>query len=58
MSNLKKEVFLGNATVRFYVNANNLIHWSKFKLWDPELRGNGLNYPLQRKVNLGIKVNL
>ncbi|MDO6802008.1 TonB-dependent receptor [Wenyingzhuangia sp. 1_MG-2023] len=54
----KKGGFFGNASIRMYVNANNLIHWSKFKLWDPELRGNGLNYPLQRKVNLGIKVNL
>lgn len=50
--------FFGNASVRMYVNANNVMYWSKFKLWDPELRGNGLNYPLQRKVNLGVRVNL
>lgn len=48
----------GAAAVRMYVSGNNLIHWSKWKLWDPELRGNGLNYPLQRVVNVGVKVNI
>ena len=48
---------LGLDNVRIYVNGTNLIHWSKFKLWDPELRGNGMGYPLQRVVNLGVQVN-
>lgn len=43
--------------LRIYINGTNLIHFSKFKLWDPELRGNGLNYPLQRVVNAGIQIN-
>jgi TonB-linked SusC/RagA family outer membrane protein len=54
----KKGGLFGMADIRIYMNANNVFHWSKFKLWDPELRGNGLNYPLQRVVNVGIKVNL
>jgi TonB-linked SusC/RagA family outer membrane protein len=48
----------GEANVRLYLSGTNLVHWSKFKLWDPELRGNGLNYPLQRTLNIGARVNL
>ncbi|KJD37274.1 hypothetical protein PW52_02340 [Tamlana sedimentorum] len=48
----------GQANVRLYLSGTNLVHWSKFKLWDPELRGNGLNYPLQRTLNIGARVNL
>lgn len=48
----------GQANVRLYLSGTNLMHWSKFKLWDPELRGNGLNYPLQRTINIGARVNL
>ena len=54
----KKGGLFGQASVRLYLNGNNLISWSQFKLWDPELRGNGLNYPLQRVVNIGARVNL
>lgn len=43
-------------TLRLYTSGTNLISWSKFKLWDPELGGNGLNYPLQRVVNVGLQV--
>ncbi|MFB9056324.1 SusC/RagA family TonB-linked outer membrane protein [Mariniflexile ostreae] len=48
----------GQASVRFYLSGTNLAHWSKFKLWDPELRGGGMNYPLQRTANIGVRVNL
>ena len=41
---------------RIYANGSNLAQWSKFKLWDPELGGNGLNYPLQRVINLGVQI--
>ena len=41
---------------RLYVNGTNLFTWSAFKLWDPELKGNGLNYPLQRVFNIGLNV--
>jgi len=31
--------------------------WSKFKMWDPEMAGNGLGYPVQRVYNLGLNIN-
>ena len=33
------------------------MYFSKFKLWDPEQAGNGLGYPPQRVLNLGVQVN-
>lgn len=41
--------------VRVYASGTNLLSFSKFKLWDPEMRGNGLRYPLQRVFNLGVQ---
>ena len=41
---------------RFYVSGTNLLLFSKFKLWDVEMGGNGLGYPLQRVINLGINL--
>ncbi|WP_198674087.1 SusC/RagA family TonB-linked outer membrane protein [Chitinophaga alhagiae] len=49
---------LGLKYCRIYVNGMNLFNITKFDLWDPELGGNGFNYPLQRAFNLGINVNL
>ncbi|UMB60285.1 TonB-dependent receptor [Lutibacter sp. A80] len=43
--------------VRFYATGTNLFVISKFKLWDPELAGNGLGYPNQRVINLGVNVS-
>ncbi|MRG47326.1 SusC/RagA family TonB-linked outer membrane protein [Chitinophaga sp. SYP-B3965] len=43
---------------RFYFNGLNLITWSPFKMWDPELAGNGFAYPIQKVFNLGINLNL
>ena len=42
--------------LRFYFQGNNLLCWSRFKLWDPELAGSGLNYPIQRTFNIGLHV--
>lgn len=42
--------------LRFYFQGNNLWCWSKFDLWDPELAGEGLNYPIQRTFNIGLNV--
>ncbi|MBR1575921.1 MAG: TonB-dependent receptor [Bacteroidales bacterium] len=42
--------------LRFYLQGNNLLCWSRFKLWDPELAGEGLNYPIQRTFNIGAHV--
>lgn len=39
---------------RVYANAQNLFVISKFKVWDPEMGGNGLGYPVQAVYNLGI----
>ncbi|MCC8410225.1 TonB-dependent receptor [Mucilaginibacter sp. UR6-1] len=43
---------------RIYFSGLNLLTWSPFKLWDPEIGGNGFNYPIQRVFNLGLNVNL
>ena len=43
--------------VRFYANGTNLLTFTKFKLWDVEMGGNGLAYPIQRVFNGGIQVS-
>lgn len=50
-----KKMRLG--TVRLYFSGTNLLTFSKFKLWDPEMGGNGLGYPIQRVYNIGLNVN-
>ena len=42
--------------LRVYFQGNNLFCWSKFDLWDPELAGEGFNYPIQRTFNIGLNV--
>ncbi|MGN0201949.1 MAG: SusC/RagA family TonB-linked outer membrane protein [Candidatus Cryptobacteroides sp.] len=43
---------------RVYVSGSNLFTLTPFKYWDPEIGGgNGLSYPLQRTVRLGIQFN-
>lgn len=42
---------------RIYASGTNLMHWSTFKMWDPEMAGDGLGYPLQRVFNLGVNIN-
>jgi TonB-linked SusC/RagA family outer membrane protein len=44
--------------LRIYFNGLNLLTWSPFKLWDPELGGNGFAYPIQKVFNIGINANL
>lgn len=41
-------------SLRFYASGINLWVWSKFKMWDPEMAGNGLGYPVQRVINFGL----
>ncbi|RZM27694.1 MAG: SusC/RagA family TonB-linked outer membrane protein, partial [Pedobacter sp.] len=48
---------LGTGNFRIYANASNLFTFSKFKLWDVEMGGNGLGYPVQRVFNLGVNVS-
>ncbi|GHV65519.1 SusC/RagA family TonB-linked outer membrane protein [Bacteroidia bacterium] len=45
------------SNLRIYVSGTNLLTFSKFKLWDPEMAGNGLGYPVQRVFNLGLQVS-
>ena len=48
---------LGVSAGRIYVSGTNLITFSKFKLWDIEMGGNGLGYPIQKGANLGLNIN-
>ena len=48
----------GLSTVRFYLAGVNLLTFSKFKLWDPELNVSyGNAYPQMRSYNFGINLN-
>lgn len=47
----------GLSMVRLYLNGSNLLTFSKFKLWDPEMGENGLGYPIQRVFNVGLNVS-
>lgn len=47
----------GVESLRVYFSGSNLFCWSKFDLWDPEMGNNGLGYPLQRVLSLGVNVN-
>jgi hypothetical protein len=51
---IRKKIRLNNC--RIYVGGTNLMKWSAFKLWDPEMAGSGLGYPLQRVINVGLNV--
>jgi len=44
------------ANFRVYATVNNAYTWSKFKLWDIEMGGEGLGYPVQRVLNFGLQV--
>ncbi|MCK0158031.1 TonB-dependent receptor [Cellulophaga sp. F20128] len=43
--------------IRLYLSGTNLFVMSKFKLWDPELSGDGLGYPNQRVFNFGVNLS-
>ena len=46
-------------TVRIFFVGTNLLTWSAFKLWDPEMGStDGKRYPLSKNLSLGISVNL
>ena len=42
--------------LRVYASGTNLLTLSKFSLWDPEMAGNGLGYPVQKIFNVGIQL--
>ena len=46
-------------TVRIFFVGTNLLTWSAFKLWDPEMGStDGKRHPLSKNLSLGISVNL
>ena len=50
---------IGAENVRFYVVGTNLVTWSKFKLWDPELASpRGEDYPPAKSITMGFTINL
>lgn len=48
---------LSITNLRIYASGTNLLTFSKFKLWDPEMAGNGLGYPIQKVFNVGLQLS-
>lgn len=46
---------LGFNALYVYSSGQNLLTFSKFKLWDPELGDNGAKYPLNRMITFGVR---
>jgi TonB-linked SusC/RagA family outer membrane protein len=45
--------------IRLFLAGHNLLTWSEFKLWDPELATpRGEDYPLPKSVTFGVNINL
>ncbi|HCU45725.1 MAG TPA: TonB-dependent receptor [Sphingobacterium sp.] len=56
--NFKKDFLqkINMKNARIYIQGVNLLYWSKFKLWDPELKtGNGTRYPNVRTISMGVQ---
>jgi len=59
---LANKIYMNN--VRFYASGVNLLTFSSFKLWDPEIgggsytTGQGEGYPPSRIINFGVKLSL
>ena len=53
----KKVKSAGLSSLYFYLSGQNLLTFSKFKLWDPELGSNGAKYPINRMITLGVRAN-
>lgn len=52
---LAQRFFLEKA--RIYISGINLLSFSAFKLWDVEMAGNGLDYPIQKVYNVGLQIS-
>lgn len=51
------EIGYSHKYVRAYISGQNLLTFSPFKYWDPELGGgNGLSYPNLRMITLGLQL--
>jgi TonB-linked SusC/RagA family outer membrane protein len=54
---LTTKLYLGK--VRLHVIGQNLLTFSKFKLWDPEMgSSDGMKYPLGKTLTFGITINI
>uniref|UniRef100_UPI003566B963 SusC/RagA family TonB-linked outer membrane protein n=1 Tax=Mariniphaga sediminis TaxID=1628158 RepID=UPI003566B963 len=42
---------------RVYCSGTNLFTFSEFDMWDVEMAGNGLGYPIQKVINFGVQVS-
>ena len=42
--------------LRIYVSGEDLFAGSNFKMWDVEMGGMGIGYPIQKKFNIGLQV--
>ena len=47
----------GMSKARVFVNGNNLYVWDKIGVMDPELRDDGLTFPIQRTFSMGFNVS-
>lgn len=55
-NSLLKKINIQSA--RLFANGNNLLTFSGFKLWDPELgSNNGFKYPIMKSVSIGLDIN-
>ena len=45
------------SNIRFYLSGTNLLTFSPFKLWDPDLQTGPDNYPNNIVVNLGVTLS-
>ena len=43
--------------LRFYVSGTNLLTFSPFKLWDPDLQTGAAHYPNNMMVNIGVNLS-
>ncbi len=50
-----RHIYMDNA--RLYFSGLNLLTFSHFKLWDPEMAGQGFGYPIQKVINVGLNMN-
>lgn len=51
------EIGFSHKFLRIYVSGSNLLTFSQFKLWDPEMGGgSGMKYPNTRVYNIGVQM--
>lgn len=54
---LTRKIHFNN--IRLFFRGNNLLTFSKFKLWDPEMNNSdGTAYPISKSVTAGLSVNI